>query len=971
MNVKLFKFIFFIYLFFFNLSFINSQSLSSKYVIETEYFDIIYDIPSEHTAMILSEKIDSIYLNLLERLKISDIDYFKHFPIYIEWTTQEFNAYYSRFPFEYIVYYDTPPRDSLLVFEDTLSSVIEHELVHAITSNMASKPLSLVGLSATLYSAPSSILEGIAVQKESENGQGRLNSSFSTHILKQSIIEDKFPSYKDITGARDIYPTGELPYIFGGAFTDFVIKKYGPEKYEKFIKTLNDKLLNYHYVYKKNYLNTIESDWLEFKDSIKVPDVQKDLYKVDGVFDYFKLENKKFSQNKIYQYSNPTSFSNGNITGTAWITKNNNQVWFLKKDKGSNKNYKPKKLFTMNGISKINFSSDGRFLVVSRTQFFSKYKTNVLIFDMEEGNFIKFPGNGYRDGVVIQKDNKYFFSLVKTLSQNSVVEIYSFDYQKKDSEKFTKIDELKFDYGDVILDLNDLGDFQLSFIINSKNKKKISIYNLISKKIILCPLPEDVEIRNLSGFCSKNFITKQEGFLLIFSYAKENTFPRLGFLSLKKQNDESFSCNYHLSVNDFSGGVYSPVLYNSSESKSFPSVIYVSQFYDNSKLSVLNPDYFEFETIKADYSQVDIGKNPNYFNSSNNTSYSLDENQRDKYNPFTLFYKGFIIPIGLSPICNDDFEPVSYAFIGATWVSKFLNFSIGFEPFTNCYGTSLTMLNNSESGNLNVKSVISSIFNEFNFLQSSTDFDFSLSIPMQKYSYLLIQNKSNLFYGKPLDNFIQLEKKQTNSFINTTTFLGSTTIRKVGGSIHEIGGHQIGMIGNYYYIKDLKTKNYLQGFNLGLSTVFAIPHILPFQTQNSVTYNLPTILQINLFPNILQFANFSTSLILFSTEIQKGISFPLIPMYLNRFYITASYSGEFHYSDYLNFAIFNPKLKDNLTQLKYQDYIDLKIALDFTINTGQLQKLGAISLYCDLMFYLRQIEQGNRFCIKFGSQLVF
>lgn len=969
MNVKKIKLFSFIYLFIF-CSFISyAQSFSSKYVIETEYFDIIYDVPSEKTAIFLSEKIDSLYLNILNELKLNDKKYFKHFPIYIEWTTQEFNAYFSRFPFKYIVFYDTAPSDSLFVFDDIVTNVLKHELVHAITTGIADIPLSLAGLSATMYSAPTSILEGISVYSESVNGQGRLNNPYSTHILRQSIIDEKFPTYRDITGARDIYPIGELPYIFGGAFTEFVIKKYGIEKYRDFLQDLNNKILNYDYVYKKVFDTKISDDWEEFRKTIVIPTIQKDLYNEEGIENFSNYENNKFKQNKLYRYEKLTSFVTKDKSAMAWITSNNGHVLYYEKNNNNNRISKVKHLFTMTGIDKINFSSDGKFLVISRTQFFAKYKKNVLIYDMEKKSFIQFPFNGYRDGIVFNKDGKNYFAAVHNVSQNCDIEIYLFDNKKIiDKNKFEFLTKLEFKYGDVPVDLIDLGKGVFSFILNSKNEFSINLYDLNLNQFTVCKVPDNVIIRNLSGIYSSNFVSKQEGILMSFSYAKNGTFPRLGFLSIKLDNQKIQSCNFHFLEKDFSGGVYSPVVYASSKNKTFPTIVYVSKFFDNSKLSVLNPDSFDFKTQQCNY----------FYQSSQNNlekdfskEQKLSKDDRVEYNVLSLFYKGFVLPIGISPILNDSFLTSSYAFIGATWVTQFFNLSIGFEPFTNCYGGSLVLLKNTESGNLGFKSVSSSIFNEFKFYQASEKIDFSVKIPMLKYSNLFATNKSTLFYGIPVENFAQLDNSFKYAYIDTTTMFGYSTIRNVGSTKSEVGGFQLGIFMNYSYLKNCTYDIFNQGINIGFNSYFAIPHILPFKTQNSFTFNFPTIIEMNIFPNIFQFANFSTSVTLLSKEIQKGIYFPLVPLYLNRVYLTASYSGEFFYKDNLNFSMINPNLKENLKYLKYQDFIDLKLALDLTINTGLLEKLGVVTLSCDFIYYLNQVKEKNRFGLKLSSQLVF
>ena len=84
----------------------------------------------------------------------------------------------------------------------------------------------VVSVSPALY-AYDSLVEGVAVLSESTDGYGRLNDLRSTRVLRQAKLEGRFPSWMDIAGAMDVYPSSNLPYIFGGAFLGYLYSQYG------------------------------------------------------------------------------------------------------------------------------------------------------------------------------------------------------------------------------------------------------------------------------------------------------------------------------------------------------------------------------------------------------------------------------------------------------------------------------------------------------------------------------------------------------------------------------------------------------------------------------------------------------------------------------------------------------------------------------------------------------------------------
>ena len=267
-----------------------AENNSKRFVIKTQYFDVIYKAPSKNTALTISENIDQLYLDLRKSLKTEDFYHFEHFPVYIEYSTEELNAYFTDYPFRHIVLYDTVPDHDLAIFENNILSVLQHEIAHAVSLNVKNKFNETVsnifynGLGFSFYTEPKFITEGIAVQKESEGGMGRLNNPYALHVLRQSVNDDKVPEVQELTGARDIYPSGNLPYIFGGAFTQWIIESYGKDSYREFTESLNNKLLNYTYIYKKTFKSEIKDDYRKFISSLKIPEVTKNPYDTEGIF---------------------------------------------------------------------------------------------------------------------------------------------------------------------------------------------------------------------------------------------------------------------------------------------------------------------------------------------------------------------------------------------------------------------------------------------------------------------------------------------------------------------------------------------------------------------------------------------------------------------------------------------------------------------------------------------------------------
>ena len=495
----------------------SAENNSIRYIVKTQYFDIIYKAPSRETAKLISENVDQIYLDVRNSLKVENFYHFKNFPVYIEYNTEELNAYFTDYPFRHITVYDTVATDSLSVYKENILSVLQHEIVHAVSMNVKNKGNQILsqiiynGWGFSFYTMPSSISEGIAVQKESESGQGRLNDPYSTHIIKQALIENKFPAFQNITGSRDIFPSGNLPYIFGGAFTDFVVKKYGKEKYQLFLYELNNKLLNYYVSYEKVFGTALKSDYEEFKDRIVIPDVEKTPYDEEGIEDFYTLfkvsEQKKYSQKKTTGVTEVSSYITEEESGSAWLCSDSGDVWYSSKELCASGYVpsKPVKLFTMTGITKLSFSSDGKYLAVSRTVSYNTRTNVVSIYDMKNKKFFKL-GEDYRDATVLSKNGTYYAVAVKTISQNCRLEFFKIS----DKGKFEHEKTINLKSGEIPSSLNDAGNLTLSFIYKEGLKRSISLYNKELDQFNSVDLPSDIFIRDLAPVVSKSFVTGQQ-----------------------------------------------------------------------------------------------------------------------------------------------------------------------------------------------------------------------------------------------------------------------------------------------------------------------------------------------------------------------------------------------------------------------------------------------------------------------------
>lgn len=346
-------------------------------LVKTEYFDIIFPQSCRETALKISAVCDGYYEEIAAMFGYEPC---QRFPVSITDQVESPNAFFSMAPYNLIVFYDTEETYDMEADEDSVEGTFYHELVHAVSLNSKSPAMrglecfadfiTPAGLSLTSF-----WFEGAAVAFESLREGGRLNDPFFSQKLAAAKLgamtgEKKFPSWRDVTGARDIYPYGNDAYVFGSRFARYLIETYGMEKYAEFWRNAGTSLsLSFCAgVFKKTYKIKLSNAWEDFYESIAVPDIDME-------------ERKEFlSKKNLLSKKNSAVKSVDTFTGVDGKTS---AVWY---DSLSAAVYlNGKRLFDAAGIQCVRFSEDGKSLFVNALVDKSNIKIHDFIYEIASG----------------------------------------------------------------------------------------------------------------------------------------------------------------------------------------------------------------------------------------------------------------------------------------------------------------------------------------------------------------------------------------------------------------------------------------------------------------------------------------------------------------------------------------------------------------------------------------------------------
>lgn len=897
----------------------GSAAHTKTAVIRTAYFDIIYPAPAEHTAQLLAEHADRLLEKAAAALGVRiDPDVYRRLPVTITQNNDTLNAFYTPLPYNRIVLYDTLPDQQLAVYEETLLSVFYHELVHAVTANIKSpvfKTLSAVfsdALSPSLvYNMPTSLTEGIAVALESADGYGRLNDGFSRQLITQAKIENLFPTFKEAAGARDIYPAGTIPYLFGGAFMAWLQQRYGMEKCVEFWHRGGNFYLIYGSagIFKRVYGFSIEQAWQEFYDAVPIPEAVIDPSANNG---FTRLSIDTLSKQR------PVSLSAG-AHRIAWIDEASNSVWYAHTDGALLS--KPERLCGAHSAERAALSHDGRLLALSYSRSIQQPTGSMVsrryaaVYDVEKRRCIYAPSQRLRDAAITRAaDGSLQLAAVSVQGQQAQLVFYSIGQKEP-------LARIAFPCGALPYSPIDSSPGKTAFLLRYHGAVFFCVADSDAQTYQAWPVPHSGV--NISSIAPAD---TGEGRAYLFSWTRADTLPRLGRAELT----ENGRLRWEFSRADISGGVHTPAIAAGAQ-----TLVYSAHFYENNAL-IQAP-------LAVLFAESDTAETARTVLEPPAPSAQTAQFAGARYNPFAYITRGTLVPLGTVPYYTDTLTQTSLALLGLTWVSLdpaetlLFGASAGWDPFTRTGGAGISLF--SGIPQLFAAVSASALFGSEGFEQSYLSFKLTSTHLLGRHSTFTLYNLCDWYAGRPsyagTAAYIRTQPVHTvREFLQATYSLS----QQWGAGRHEVLGFSV----SAFLLAVYRTRFNVLSTNTGANIAVMLPRLLPFRNPDKLTLTLPVSISAALFPSLSTAMEASVSVTLISAEIQKALA--VLPLYAKYIDVQLSYRGYFAYNcrswEIVNIAEIFP----NRRAAPYYDEIRLRtqlsLALTATTATGAGANIG-------------------------------
>ncbi len=206
----------------------------------TEHFTITFHEGLEPIAADMGSMCDEIYESLVERWGTDPKRRIEL--VLVDWTDSA-NGYATPLPVNTIVIYVTAPTEAstLNYYDDWNRSILTHELTHILhldTVEGLPRVLRLVFgriVSMNMVS-PGWITEGIATWTETElTAGGRGRASEAAMIKRMTTLEGHFPPLGNLDGFQSDPPYGNLRYLFGQDFVQYIAEQAGHDTWNEWI----------------------------------------------------------------------------------------------------------------------------------------------------------------------------------------------------------------------------------------------------------------------------------------------------------------------------------------------------------------------------------------------------------------------------------------------------------------------------------------------------------------------------------------------------------------------------------------------------------------------------------------------------------------------------------------------------------------------------------------------------------------
>ncbi len=210
--------------------------------IVTENFRIHFHQGEEQLAEEFSHMVEEVYVTMSAEMHW---DLRMKVDVVLIDLTDRANGFATAVPYNAITIFVTAPQEdsTLSLYEDWSEAIFTHELTHVLhmetNRGIVSVARAVVGrIASTNDVSPWWMVEGLATLQETRQTSGGRGRSPFVHMIKRaSVVDDAFPPLGNMDGLQALPPSGNLRYLFGQDFMQYVADHTGRDAWSRWVHT--------------------------------------------------------------------------------------------------------------------------------------------------------------------------------------------------------------------------------------------------------------------------------------------------------------------------------------------------------------------------------------------------------------------------------------------------------------------------------------------------------------------------------------------------------------------------------------------------------------------------------------------------------------------------------------------------------------------------------------------------------------
>ena len=616
-------------------------------VIRTEHFEIMFCEESLEASKLIADNCEQIYDEAFSKFQPSK---HLHMPVVISPDSDSFSVTYSPKPYNRILIFEKRGEMSDYYLNDQLLDSFKREVYKAVASSVKDSVWTFFSFlgdilqPVALLNIPSGFIDGTADVMASDT-DSIIPDRFALQILSQAKLDNKFPSWIEVAGARDVHPGDKLSHVACSAFTAYLQQAYGMEKFYEYWKECGS--LHFFYfttgIFYKVYEISIAQAWDDFKKSIPVNGTYEDFLKRE------MLTQNALAEAQSFLYSHVVNGGNR----IYWFDENAKEIRTF--SLGAKKS---QKVMAASDITNLSVSEDGDFLVLSlftNGLFEGMKNAHTWIYDTGTKKFVSKKIPAFNSVLIKKSSGENVVVGLENEKQSLLLRAYSNMADPKSGETLCTFRRTETPYS-----LCPLGMDCLALLIKNPDGYFLVQRNLESGEEHTYKLPYPVS--RLSLIDGKLFLT--------FICPEENSFSRTGFFTL---DENLLPEKLFLQTVDFSGGVNVAALDGEK-------IIYVAHksfedslaMVDKAELKFVETDFEAIENFPKQTECEDLSFTK-YEDEKGKTKLKLADYDVHRFNIFKYMINGSWLPF--FPVANLGIDGYSiYPGLG-------LSFLTGADPF--------------------------------------------------------------------------------------------------------------------------------------------------------------------------------------------------------------------------------------------------------------------------------------------------